>query len=308
MIAGVAPAAAMIALACLAASCAASPAAAPSGAATIARPADTGPGPLRVGHRGAAGLAPENTLAAFAAGVSHGADAIEFDVRMSADGRFVVIHDPKVDKTTLGKGPVEALPYASVAALDAGARWRRPLDAPPGLPSDYGPQPVPSLEDALDFFAGPLGASAGLQVEIKFREDGSRYPGVEEAVVEGLRSRGLLGRAAVISFDFRTLAAVRALEPGLKTCALAGKAFFAAMKGSSPSAIASALAAAGADGVGLDERYLSERLYVELRAAGLAIGAWTVDDPARMRELASLGVDFITTNRPDLLVAAVPRP
>lgn len=280
--------------------------------AIISRPEAYGPRPLRVGHRGASGLAPENTLAAFEAGLAYGAEAIEFDVRMSADGRFVVIHDPTVDRTTNGRGPVEALGYAQIAALDAGARWRRPADAPEGLPADYAPQAAPSLEAALDFFASPRGAGAGLQVEIKTRKDGSRYAGVEAAVVEGLRARSLIDRSQVISFDLPTLAAVKALEPGLRVCALLGKDFFRALEASrapgrdADEAAARVLAALGAEAAGVDRRYLTPGLYGALRRAGLGVGAWTVDDPREMRALAALGVDFITTNRPDRLMTALP--
>lgn len=279
---------------------------------SLSRPEAYGPRPLRVGHRGASGLAPENTLAAFEAGLAYGAEAIEFDVRMCADGRFVVIHDPTVDRTTSGRGQVEAMGYAGLAALDSGARWRRPADAPEGLPADYAPQAAPSLEEALDFFASPRGAGAGLQVEIKFRKDGSRYPGIEAAVVEGLRARGLVERSVVISFDLTTLKATEALEPGLRTCALVGKEFFRALGASIPAggnadeAAAQAIARSGADSAGVDRRYLTRGLYEALRRAGLGVGAWTVDDPTEMRALSALGVDFITTNRPDRLKAALP--
>lgn len=80
--------------------------------------------PLRIAHRGGAALAPENTLAAFRSAVDRwNVDMIELDVRASADGRCVVIHDPTVDRTTDGVGPVSAMSHAELAELDAGYRF-----------------------------------------------------------------------------------------------------------------------------------------------------------------------------------------
>ncbi len=264
--------------------------------APAVRPAEYGPRPLCVGHRGAAGLAPQNTMASFRAGIAAGVDAIELDIHLSSDGRLVVIHDPVVDKLTDGKGRVSAMSLAELRALDASARF-------PGWTGE--PQRLPTLEEALDLLAEPGNEKVGLQLEIKLDEDGSRHPGIEAAALAAVRDRGLIDRTIVISFDFPTLATARELEPGVKTCALVGKAWFKAAGGSRPDQ-AAAIAASGADYAGVDHRYLSRELFDALRAAGLGVGAWTVDDPAVMMALSSLGVDFVTTNRPDLFAAALP--
>ncbi|MGE5147834.1 MAG: glycerophosphodiester phosphodiesterase family protein, partial [Candidatus Eiseniibacteriota bacterium] len=83
------------------------------------------PLPKLVGHRGAAALAPENTLAGFRAAAAAGVTAVEFDVRLSADGVPMVIHDATVERTTTGRGPVAAQSAAALGALDAGA-WFGP--------------------------------------------------------------------------------------------------------------------------------------------------------------------------------------
>ncbi len=264
--------------------------------APAVRPAEYGPHPLRVGHRGAAGLAPQNTMASFRVAIATGVDAIELDLHLSSDGRLVVIHDPVVDKLTDGKGRVSAMSLAELRALDASARF-------PGWTGE--PQRIPTLEEILDLLVEPGNEAVGLQLEIKLDDDGSRHPGIEAAALAAIRDRGLVGRTTVISFDFPTLAAARELEPSIRTCALVGKAWFKAASGSRADQ-AAAIAASGADCAGVDHRYLSRELYDALRAAGLGVGAWTVDDPAVMKALSSLGVDFITTNRPDLLAAALP--
>jgi len=264
--------------------------------APAVRPAEYGPRPLRVGHRGAAGLAPQNTMASFRVAIATGVDAIELDVHLSSDGRLVVIHDPVVDKLTDGKGRVSAMSLAELRALDASARF-------PGWTGE--PQRIPTLEEILDLLVEPGNEAVGLQLEIKLDDDGSRHPGIEAAALAALRERGLVDRTIVISFDFPTLAAVKALEPRIRAGALVGKAWFKASSGSRADQ-AAAIAASGADCAGVDHRYLSRELYDALRAAGLGVGAWTVDDPAVMKALSSLGVDFITSNRPDLLAAALP--
>ena len=76
-----------------------------------------------IGHRGAAAFAPENTLSSFRRAVELGADALELDVHLTADGHVIVMHDPLVDRTTDGTGAVRALTLAQLRALDAGARW-----------------------------------------------------------------------------------------------------------------------------------------------------------------------------------------
>ena len=149
---------------------------------------------------------------------------------------------------------------------------------------------------------------ASLQIEIKVRADGSRYAGIEAKVVETLRRSGMVDEAVVLSFDFPTLAAVKELEPRLRTCALISRAFMSGIGSRGPAAVAGEMAALGATFVGVEKSPgCRSRLYRELRTRGLGVGAWTVDDPEQMRRFAPMGVDFITSNRPDLLREA-PRP
>ncbi len=251
----------------------------------------------RVAHRGGAALAPENTLAAFRSGLAHGADALELDVHLSQDGRLAVIHDPTVDRTTDGSGAVADLSLSQLKALDASARFKGPA---------AGPQEIPALEEVLELLTAPANGRIGLQVEIKLRADGSRYPGIEEALVSMLRAWSFVERTTVISFDFASLQTITRLEPGLGTCALVGKDYFKSAAATPPDQIAGSLAALGVASVGVREQNLTPGLYEALRHAGLGVGAWTVDSPARMRSLAALGVDFITSNRPDLLRQVFP--
>jgi len=250
---------------------------------------------IKVAHRGGAGLAPENTLAAFKAGLEQGADALELDVHLSSDGELVVIHDPILARTTNATGEVGGKTLAELRKLDASARFF-------GLP--VGRQLIPTLQEVVDLAKG----RASLQIEIKVRSDGSRYSGIESKVVETLRRSGMVDDAVVLSFDFPTLTAVKALEPRLRTCALISRAFLSEIGKRGPAAVAAEMVELGVTSVGVERSWLSEPLYRELRSRGLGVGVWTVDDPEQMRKLASMGVDFITSNRPDLLREALGTP
>jgi glycerophosphoryl diester phosphodiesterase len=247
---------------------------------------------IKVAHRGGAGLAPENTLAAFRAGLAYDADALELDVHLSRDGELVVIHDPVLARTTNAAGEVGALTFAELRRLDASARYF-------GTPVER--QLIPTLQEVVDLAKG----RTSLQIEIKVRADGSRYPGIEAKVVETLRQSGMVDEAVVLSFDFPTIAAVKEIEPRLRTCALISRAYLEKIGKRGPAAVAAEMAALGATFVGVEKSWLSEPLYKELRARDLGVGAWTVDDPEAMRKFALMGVDFITSNRPDLLREAL---
>ena len=247
---------------------------------------------LAVAHRGAAGLAPENTLAAFQAGLEHGADALELDVHLSRDGHLVVIHDAATVRTTNVVGEVGDMTLADLRRLDASARY---------FGSPVPAQRIPTLAEVLDLARG----RAAVQVEIKLKSDGTRYPGIEAAVAEALRRAGMSGSATILSFDFPTLQEIRRVDPGLKTCALISTRYLESVGRRGPTAVAGEMAALGVDFVGVDKRWLSEALYRELRGRGLGVGVWTVDDPAEMLRFRDMGVDFVTSNRPDLLREAL---
>jgi glycerophosphoryl diester phosphodiesterase len=248
---------------------------------------------LKVAHRGGAGLAPENTLASFRSGMDHGADAVELDVHLSSDGELVVMHDPEVSRTTDGSGEIGRKSLAEIRRLDASAKF-------PG--ASVGQQAVPRLQEVLDLVKG----RCGVQIEIKVRTDGSRYAGIEEKVVQAVRQSGMVDQAVVLSFDFPSIAVVKAIEPRLRTCALATKAYFQGEGKSGPAAVAAQMEKLDVDFMGVEKSWLSLGLYDALRARGIGVGVWTVDDEATMRRFAAMGVDFITSNRPDLLDQVFP--
>jgi len=155
--------------------------------------------PLVYAHRGGAGLAPENTLLAFEKGLSTGADGIEFDVRLSLDGVAVLMHDPTLERTTDGTGPVAQRTAAELAALDAGFRFERD-GAFPFRGRGIG---VPTLGDVL-----ARHPDTSLIIELKSAD--SR---LAQAVVHEIHAAGAASRVTVGSFQKGALDAVRALDP-----------------------------------------------------------------------------------------------
>jgi glycerophosphoryl diester phosphodiesterase len=153
----------------------------------------------RVAHRGYSAVAPENTLPAFAAAVLGEATFVEFDVRTTADGVPVVIHDRTVDRTTDGAGHVWDLTAAEVAALDAGS-WFSPA---------FAGARVPTLAETLDLLAG---TAPELLLEIK-------PPAAEDQVqqiIELVAKRDLLDRTVVQSFDPEVVRLVREVAPDVR--------------------------------------------------------------------------------------------
>lgn len=145
--------------------------------------------PLIVAHRGASAMAPENTLAAFRAAVELGADAIELDVQRTADGQLIVMHDPTVDRTTDGRGPLAAHSLAALKALDAGG-WFGP---------QFAGERLPTLQEAVNV----IEEKAGLFIEIK---QGPVFDdSIETAVAAVIQDAGLTARCEISSFDHFTV-------------------------------------------------------------------------------------------------------
>lgn len=229
--------------------------------------------PLVVAHRGASHDAPENTLAAFRAAIEQGADALETDLRLTKDGRIVLLHDAGTKRTAGG-------PDHKVA--ETASDVLRSLEA--------GGQKIPFLEELLDL----VPPNRGLFLEIKCKEE--ILPALEAA----LRKSGRLRKATLIGFDLEVMAAAKARLPELPVCWIRGTAKDPVTKKPLPHRAEWIEAAKEKRLDGLDVGYegLTAEFARAVRASGLALHVWTVDDPAEARRVAALGVDSITTNRP----------
>lgn len=239
-----------------------------------------GRSPLIVAHRGASGLAPENTLAAFRLALELGAPAIECDVHLSADGAPIIIHDGRIDRTTNGTGEVAALALAQLRELDAGS-WFEPR---------FADERLPTLSEVL----GVAANRAHVFVELKV---GGGAPLVDAALAAISASPAA---ATIISFDPEVVRLVAERRADLPLGFLVGRQHVA---GQGAAAVARAAADLGAGFISPQESTVDRLFVAEAHAAGLPVSVWTVDDPNRMQELAEIGVDAITTNRPDVALA-----
>ncbi len=238
-------------------------------------------------HRGGGALAPENTLAAFRNGIALGADFLEMDVHLTKDGVPVVIHDPTIDRTTDGVGRVADLTLAQLQTFNAAAKF-------PGAAEK---QIVPTLAQVLDL-AKPT--SVQLEIEIKVNADNQPYPGIEQKVIDEITARGMLDRVRLTSLDLDTLRRVRAINPKIKTTALLSFTYFRSHDLDQPAAVIDDVARF-ADGIGVNSALLTPKLVQEAHNRKMSVDVWTVDSESEMTKFIKMGVDSITTNRPDVL-------
>jgi len=256
--------------------------------------------PEIIAHRGFSASAPENTLAAFEAAIAAGADRVEFDVQLTRDGIPVVIHDDLLDRTTSGKGPVEAVSYDEIRRLDAGS-W---------LHQRFGRERVPTLDEALDCCAGRI----AVNVEIKASPNVAIVePRIERLVAGALAARRSAGEWAVVSsFDAGALERLRGIDPRIPIELLhdagppPGDGRSPEPPGEADLESARKLGAAGLN-VSLDEIRARPALAAMAHARSLRIKVYTVDMPEDMERLVALPVDGIFTNRPDVLARVLGR-
>lgn len=250
--------------------------------------------PLVFAHRGGCALGPENTLAAFDLGIAAGAEGLEFDVHLSADGVPVVHHDATLDRTTSESGPLAARTAAELARIDAGCRFRSG-DAFPFRRQGVG---IPSLRDVLRRYPD-------VRVIVEMKVD-SREMG--EAVAREVHMAGALERVCLAGYGRRSAAAARAALPGVATSACHAEVQLAVYRAWAwwP------LRRAPFGGFQVPERagrlrIVSPRFVRYAHGAGLKVHVWTVDEEPDMRRLLEWGVDGLITNRPDLAVDVVRR-
>ncbi|MFG2342133.1 glycerophosphodiester phosphodiesterase [Streptomyces yangpuensis] len=231
-----------------------------------------------VAHRGASHEHPEHTLAAYRQAVADGADALECDVRLTADHKLVCVHDRRVERTSDGRGVVSEMTYEELRALDFGG-WKG---------AEHRGAQVLLFEDLLKE-ALAADRPVGLAVETKHpTRAGGR---LEAELVRVLKEYGLAdGRAGlveVMSFSRNALIRLNRLAPGLPAVYLIERR----LRPVRPPF-------AGHAGPGIDLVRKDPGLVGRLKAKGLAVRVWTVDEPADVELCVRLGVDTLITNRP----------
>lgn len=217
-----------------------------------------------IGHRGAAGLAPENTLAGFAHAVRLGVDAVELDVHLSADERLVVVHDERVDRTTDGSGKVANTTFAALRRLDAGTGER-----------------IPTLDEVLE----AVPTRIAVNIELKGR-------GTAAPVARALA--GCTRPLLVSAFDHGELARFHGLCPAIPCAPLLGKWRRGVLE------TAQTL---DAWSVNLADRIADTATVDAVRESGCLCLVYTVNDAERAAALRAMGVAGVFSDFPDRLLA-----
>lgn len=236
-----------------------------------------------VGHRGAAGRAPENTMASFRKALEMGADFVECDVHLSKDGRCVVMHDEAVERTTDGEGLIRDRTVRELKGLDAGSWFSRKSRG----------EKVPTLDELLSWARGRKtrsGRPLGVFVEVK--NEPVRYRGIERRVLRAVDRSRMADRVVLISFDHGVVKRLKRLRPRILTGMLYSRPI------EDPVERALQLKA---DAIMPRRNLVSRALVESAKARGLLVSTWTADGAAEMRKLLACGVDSVTTNFPDRL-------
>lgn len=247
---------------------------------------------LIVGHRGARNLWPENSLDGFRRTRDLGIEGVEFDVHVARDGQLVVIHDPVLDRTTEGHGPVAGCTAAELAAT----RLR-----------GGGGAGVPTLDSVLEIFAG---TGIELHIEIKTDAAGRLYPGLERRLVDLIARRRLAAQAILTCFVPEALETIRRLSKSQRVLASVDRRSADGLGG-----LEAALARFNAiEGclVAVEKGLLADRFDFCLgEVGGAKLGAWVPNEPADIADWLSRPIRQITTDRPDIALRqrqAMPAP
>lgn len=222
-------------------------------------------------HRGSSMHAPENTLPAIKKAIADGADAVEIDVRETADGVLVLWHDRDLRRLGEDSRRVAEVSYDTIRRIDVGARH---------APRFSGTR-APTLAEAIDLLRG----QADIYVDIKMSP---RTPDIARNVIELLRAENVIDQSAILSIQPNVLQEVARREPDLTTIQLA-------------EFIVGRLDPDAFDGLALRENRVRAIEVARARRHGYELHVWTVNDPAAMERFISLGVDNIITDRPDAL-------
>ncbi|MDH3733574.1 MAG: glycerophosphodiester phosphodiesterase [Gemmatimonadota bacterium] len=254
--------------------------------------------PITIAHRGASGHAPEHTMRSYEMALEMGADYIEQDLQLTADGTLVVIHDDTLDRTVRGpadrcSGPVMSRTADELAVCDAGS-WFNEEHSDLADPSYVG-LGIPTLRDVFEAF----GRTARYYIETK---NPAEAPGMEEALIAELERAGLMPgdtsdwTVLVQSFSPESLLKLHGLRPQMPLIQLLDVE-------SDPTEVDLDRIAAHCVGIGPDRTLVTARLIDRAHERGLAVHPWTVNEPDEMERLIATGVDGVFTDFPDRLVS-----
>ncbi|MFY0780074.1 glycerophosphodiester phosphodiesterase family protein [Peribacillus simplex] len=232
---------------------------------------------LKIGHRGASGYCPENTMASYIKAIELGADCLEVDIHLSKDDVLVVHHDPTLDRTTSGKGNLRDYTAAELKELDAGSWYH----------TRYKNERIPLLSEVLENF----GSEVGILIELKHP---ASYPGIEKKLAEELGkfqeySTGN-NRIMVHSFDMESMKRFHQLMPNIQVGVLI-KRRINDQKLKEIAEFASFL--------NPKQTILNTKLQMRIQEHGMKVYTWTVNNKKQMRMFEKMKLDGIISDFPD---------
>ncbi len=245
---------------------------------------DFPPPPPVIGHRGAASHAPENTLAGIRKAAALGIAMVEFDAKLTADGVPILMHDDRLDRTTSGSGLSRDASLATIRTLDAGG-WFDPA---------FAGEPVPTLAEALE-----LCVSLGLAVNLEIKPCKGRERETADASLAVAREIWPTDRPPPLVSSF----ARESMETALAVAPDWPRGFLFDRR---PSDFDAAVASLTPATLNTSHKRLTEKTVAALKATGLPLLAYTVNDPDRARALFAMGVDGVFSDAPDAVLAVAP--
>jgi glycerophosphoryl diester phosphodiesterase len=245
--------------------------------------------PLVIAHRGDSAHCPENTLSSFASALEVGAEIVEFDVQLTADGHVVVVHDALLDRTTDARGSLRQMTLQQVRAVSAGY--------PARFGERYRGERIPTLAETLGFLRDRSKAMIELKSD-SVTDDAEG--GLEALTIEEIRRAGLEKDTVLISFDRRALLRCRAIAPEIMRGHLFARA--------EPGEVLIGAREVGCELVMPEKGMLSDALRERAREAGLKVATWVVDDPEELVALSRFELYGVGSNRPGVLLEALRDP
>ena len=234
--------------------------------------------PLIVAHRGSSKFAPENTLAAFRRAIDDGADAVELDVRCSADGEVVVIHDASLSRTAEARGRVEQMTLAELRSLSAGSWFHR----------GYAAERIPTLDEVLELIKGQL----GINIEIKSGRPRRGGVDVVDRCMAAVHRHGAVSGVLISSFHHRYLDHLHANVPGIAV----GYLYDPLNRiGRSP---VRTTKRKGGQYMILNARSVGKTIIERAHAEGLRVGAFTINTRKQLGRVVVLNIDAVYTDDP----------
>lgn len=283
------------------------------------------------GHRGARGLAPENTLAAFSTALKTGVTTLELDVGVTADGVVVISHDPYLNPAftrdangqwlTGTRGPlIRSLTYAQLQAYDVGRI--NPASSYAGqfaTQQAVDGQRIPALAMLFDLVKSAGADKVGFNIETKLNpttpDDAVSPEFMTRALLAVVRAAGMTQRVTIQSFDWRSLKLVQQLEPQMATACLSAQSatgdtlrdgtWTAGLKLADHGSVPQIVKVAGCSIWSPNASALNQDLVKQAHALGLTVLPWTVNTPADMQRLIDWQVDGLITDYPDRLRAVM---